>query len=431
MALIPTRARPPSSSDATKRARLQRAQRLALGFLVAATLAYIGARLALPGHPWLHYVAAFSEASMVGALADWFAVVALFRHPMGVRLPHTAIIPRNKARIAATLGDFIQSRFLTSEKIEDGIRKFTPGRRLAKWVSRPANAARLLDLTRELIARVVASLDRESVRLFVKDTAARQLGRWDTSALVARVLRLLTESGRHQALLDEALTQLSQFLQHEDVREELVRAIARHMEFVPSTLNLDERLGRAIFQRLYEALQTVLDAVRSDRDHVLRRRFDAAVIDLCDRLQNDAAFRSQLSALQAEWACEPATQEAIGALWEDVRCWLDDQARDPRGALTEHLAAVIRDFAQAYARRTRLHLWVDRQLAGLAAPLVAKYGRSIGLFITAQVEAWNDAFMVDQIELSIGRDLQFIRLNGTLVGGFVGLVIYTASQLWH
>ncbi len=422
---------PRSANDAAKRARLRLAQGLALGLLVAAGLLYIMARALMPAYPWLRYLAAFSQAAMIGALADWFAVVALFRHPFGIKLPHTAIIPSNKTRIANNLGEFIQSRFLSTDKVLEGISKFGAGRRFTRWMARPENIDRTLDIVRQGARYGVVILDQPQVQGFATDLLRTQLADLDASTLAAQILRMLSANRRHQWLLDEALTQLNLFLQHEDVREELVHTIARHMEFVPSTLHLDERLGRVILQRLYDALQTQLQAVRDDHEHVLRRRFDDIVTSISEKLMNDREFRDRVKVIQTEFVYHPETEATFERLWQGLRNGLDAQLKDPSGFLSDRMRGVINDLTRSFMERPEIAPWIDQQLLRYAPPLVEKYRRTLGLFIAAQVKTWNDEFMVDQIELNIGRDLQFIRVNGTLVGGLVGLAIYVATQCFR
>ena len=421
---------PRRSNDTFKRARLRAARLAAFALLAGAGVIYTAARYFRPGHPWLGFVAAFSGAAMIGALADWFAVVALFRHPFGVRLPHTAIIAANKGRIADSLGDFIQSRFLSTDKILEGIHTFRPGRRIAKWCLREENIERIQSYLGHITRRLLAKVDPRQARAFLKDALASGLESLDTGLLAGRILDTLAEDRRHQWLLDEALTQLYQFLQHDDVRQELVFAIARHMDFVPSTLNLDERVGRAILQRLYDALQTVLQGVREDHDHVLRRRFDEAVTDISDKLKHDAHFRARIQAMQTELIQNPEMEVAIAALWDGLQGWLLGQIEERPGQTgpTRTLAVVIRELAASFADRPPLHAWIEAQIASYAPALVERYRRTLGLFIAAQVKSWDDAFLIDQIELNIGRDLQFIRINGTLVGGIVGLILYTVTR---
>ncbi len=422
---------PKRSNDSLKRARLRAARLSALALLTGAGVLYTAARYFQPAHPWLGFVAAFSEAAMIGALADWFAVVALFRHPFGLPLPHTAIIAANKGRIADSLGEFIQSRFLSTDKILEGIRTFGPGRRIAKWCLRAENIERIQTYLGQIARRLLTTVDPRQARAFLADALASSFETLDTGLLAGRILDTLAEDRRHQWLLDEALTQLYQFLQHDDVRQELVYAIARQMDFVPSTLNLDERVGRAILQRLYDALQTVLQAVREDHDHVLRRRFDEAVTDISNKLKNDALFRARIQAMQTELVHNPEMEIAFTALWDGLQGWLLAQLeeRPEQPGSTRTLAVVVRELVASFADRPSLHAWIETQIASYAPPLIERYRRTLGLFIAAQVKAWDDAFLIDQIELNIGRDLQFIRINGTLVGGIVGLILYTLTRL--
>ncbi|MHB1672389.1 MAG: DUF445 domain-containing protein, partial [Acidiferrobacter sp.] len=391
------------AGNSPKRARLRAARLLAFSLLAVAGVLYVIAQYFRPGRPWLGFVAAFSEAAMVGALADWFAVVALFRHPLGLPLPHTAIISANKRRIADSLGEFIQSRFLSTDKVLEGIRTLAPGRRIARWISRPDNSARIQDYLGHTLARLLGSIDHQQARGFLTQAIASGLDTLDVSTLAAQVLRSLSQNRRHQWLLDEALEQLYGFLQHEDVRKELVQAIARQMEFVPSTLNLDERVGRAILQRLYDALQTVLQAVREDHDHVLRRRFDEVVLDIVDKLMRDKTFRERVQTIQTELRHNPEIGSALSAIWDELQRWLGEQLGDTSAPLSRRLAGAVQELAETFANSPRAHIWIDAQIASIAPPLIERYRRTLGLFMSVQVKAWNDTFLVDQIELNIGR----------------------------
>lgn len=422
---------PRAANDTAKRTRLRLAQGLALGLLVAAGVLYVIARAFIPDYPELRYLAAFSQAAMVGALADWFAVVALFRHPFGIKLPHTAIIPGNKARIANNLGAFIQSRFLSTDKVLEGIGKWAPGRRFTRWIAQPENLDRTLNFVHQSASRGSVILDHPQVRAFVKDLLRTQLADLDTGTLAAQILRMLSAQRRHQWLLDEALTQLNQFLQHDDVRTELVHAIARHMDFIPSTLQLDERLGRVILQRLYDALQTQIQAVRDDHDHILRQRFDDVVANVADKLLHDPDFRERIKIMQIEFLHHPEAEATFEHLWQALRHGLFASLPDSDGLLSNRARQVLTELTRSFLEGPEVASWIDRQLLLYAPPLIEKYRRTLGLFIATQVKSWNDEFMVDQIELNIGRDLQFIRVNGTLVGGLVGLAIYAATQYFR
>lgn len=417
-----------TAQDIHKRTRLRAAQALAAGLLALAAGLYILSWVLVPRYPVLRYVAAFSQAAMVGALADWFAVVALFRHPLGIRLPHTAIIPANKARIANNLGTFIQSRFLSTDKVVTAIRSFAPGRRFGRWLQRPENVAQLIDLTRRGLQRLTVMLDEEPLRQTVQTLMRRHLAAIDGATVSARLLTIVSEDRRHQVILDEALLQLHQYLQNDEVRDELVRSIARNIEFLPSTLNIDERFGRIILQRLYAALQTLLQDVRADRNHTLRRHFDETVADIIFRLQHDTSLRAAVHRLQIDILEHREVEQAFERIWDGLRDQLAAGLRMADSPLSVRVGEIVTTLAQNLARDYRTHQWIDDQILQLAPPIVTRYRRATADFIAAQVKSWNDEFMVEQIELNIGRDLQFIRVNGTLVGGAVGLIIYAATQ---
>lgn len=416
--------------DARKRARLHMAQMLAGGLLALSGVLYVVAQTLAARYPALHYLAAFSAAAMVGALADWFAVAALFRHPLGIRLPHTAIIPANKNRIAHNLGEFIQSRFLSADKVALAIRGLAPGRRLGRWLQRPATLTWLVDLARRGLAQLIRVGD-DPLRSTFHTLLRRRLADADGATVSARVLAIVSEHRHHQVILDEALLQLDLYLQHDDVRNELVRSIARNIEFLPSTLNIDERFGRIILQRLYGALQTLLQDVRADRDHVLRRHFDEIIADVITRLTHDAQLRAAVHRLQADILGHAEVEQAFGRIWDGLRDELVDGLRVTGSTLSARVDEIVTVLARNFGRDRRAQQWIDDQVLRLAPPIVARYRHVVGDFIAEQVRNWNDEFMVEQIELNIGRDLQFIRVNGTLVGGAVGLIIYAATQWLH
>jgi len=416
------------TTDALKRRRLKVARGLALALLGAAGLLYIAARHFMGAYPWLGFVAAFSQAAMIGALADWFAIVALFRHPFGIPLPHTAIITTNKARIAHNLGEFIQARFLTTDKVIEGIRAFGPARRLAKWLGREENITQLKDYLMKALTMFVALIEQEGARQAITERLTSYLETLDGASLLSGALQTLSEHGQHQWLLDEVLAQLDRFLQHEDVRDELVRAIARHLNWAPSIWSIDERLGRVFVQALYEGLQNIISDARDNHDHALRHRFDETVTDVATKLAHDPTLRARAELMQAEFLRHVETQKAITSLWSTLQHWIAGRLQDPNDEISEQLTRGLRSLTLSFLNNPRLQASLDAQLLVYAPALVEKYRRTVGLFIAAQVKNWNDSFLVDQIELNIGRDLQFIRINGTLVGGFVGLLIYAAGH---
>ncbi|HYD56924.1 MAG TPA: DUF445 domain-containing protein, partial [Burkholderiales bacterium] len=401
-------------------------KRLATGLLVLVAGAYVAASFLEPRHPWLWYVARTCEAAMVGAIADWFAVVALFRHPLGLRfIPHTAILPRNKQRIAQGLSEFIQQNFLSTEAVVARIAAFQPARTLSGWLLRPGNAAVLAAYAGRFLAYGLQALDDERVKAFIGRQVDEALRRLDTAAAAAQVLDVLTENGRHHALFDEALGGLDDLLQREDTRrfiaEEVARAAPRYLKSINDVLNL--KLDERAALRIVEVALRKVSEVRRDRDHELRRRFDAFVAAFVARLRTDPALRAKADALRDELLASPALSRYLGSVWGALRAWLAaDLAREP-SAVRSRLAAMAHGLGAKLEADAAIRQWIDEQILAAVPALVAEHRAKFGRFVEDQINAWEEEKLVDELERHIGPDLQFIRINGTVVGGLVGLLL--------
>jgi len=401
-------------------------KRLATGLLALVAVAYAAASLLEPRYPWLWYVARTCEAAMVGAIADWFAVVALFRHPLGLRfIPHTAILPRNKQRIAQGLSEFIQQNFLSTEAVVARIAAFQPARTLSGWLLRPGNAAVLAAYAGRFLAYGLQALDDERVKAFIGRQVDEALRRLDTAAAAAQVLDVLTENGRHHALFDEALGGLDDLLQREDTRrfiaEEVARAAPRYLKSINDVLNL--KLDERAALRIVEVALRKVSEVRRDRDHELRRRFDAFVAAFVARLRTDPALRAKADALRDELLASPALSRYLGSVWGALRAWLAaDLAREP-SAVRSRLAAMAHGLGAKLEADAAIRQWIDEQILAAVPALVAEHRAKFGRFVEDQINAWEEEKLVDELERHIGPDLQFIRINGTVVGGLVGLLL--------
>ena len=401
-------------------------KRLATGLLALVAVAYAAASLLEPRYPWLWYVARTCEAAMVGAIADWFAVVALFRHPLVLRfIPHTAILPRNKQRIAQGLSEFIQQNFLSTEAVLARIAAFQPARTLSGWLLRPGNAAVLAAYAGRFLAYGLQALDDERVKAFIGRQVDEALRRLDTAAAAAQVLDVLTENGRHHALFDEALGGLDDLLQREDTRrfiaEEVARAAPRYLKSINDVLNL--KLDERAALRIVEVALRKVSEVRRDRDHELRRRFDAFVAAFVARLRTDPALRAKADALRDELLASPALSRYLGSVWGALRAWLAaDLAREP-SAVRSRLAAMAHGLGAKLEADAAIRQWIDEQILAAVPALVAEHRAKFGRFVEDQINAWEEEKLVDELERHIGPDLQFIRINGTVVGGLVGLLL--------
>jgi uncharacterized membrane-anchored protein YjiN (DUF445 family) len=407
-------------------------KRLATGLLVLVAALYVGATLLEPRHPALWYVARTCEAAMIGAIADWFAVVALFRHPLGLRfIPHTAILPRNKGRIAAGLSEFIQHNFLSTPAVVARIAAFQPARTLSGWLLRPQNAEALAGHASRALAYGLQALDDERIAAFLRKNFSELLQRTDLAAAAAQLLDALTEDQRHHALLDGALASLDDLLQKEETRRAIAEEVARKAPSYLKSLNdllglkLDERAAR----RIVEAVLAKISEVRHDREHELRRRFDASVAGFIERLRSDPATRARVARLRDELLDSPAVVAYVGGLWSELRAWLvADLARRP-SAVHGRLAGMARGLGARLEGDAAVRQWIDEQILAAAPALVEEHRGKFGRFVEDQINAWQEEKLVAELERHIGPDLQYIRINGTVVGGLAGLAI-AALTAW-
>lgn len=402
-----------------QRAALARQRRLAGGLLLFMAMVYVGARLVPEAPFWLQLVRAASEAALVGGLADWFAVTALFRHPFGIPIPHTAIIPRNQARIGVALGRFVERHFLEPDLLAQKLRSLDLASRLGQWLAQPAHAGRLAARITQALPWMVHAADDRSLRDFVRRALHEQLAQVNLAPMLGGLLELLKAGGRHQELFDRALVLGSELLaRHEERVYALVSDKSRW--WVPPSI--DRRIARRVIMGLHELLEEL-----ADHEHEARQGFDAATHDFIERLKHSPEMQARVEALKRELLDSPRMQGYFAAVWEEVRRRVveDAEAGDSRiaAALTHALAALGATLMQDEAVRAR----VNRRIEALTVEFAVLWRTEIGRFIAEVVESWDTATMTDRLELVVGRDLQFIRINGTLVGALVGVLLFLGS----
>ena len=405
--------------------KLKRMKLLATGLLLLAGAVYVAARALEPGRPWLHYVAAAAEAAMIGAIADWFAVVALFHHPLNLSfIPHTAILPRNKARIAEGLSQFIQQNFLSSAAVVARIAAFRPAETLCRWLVRRENAETLAAYATRLVSYALTAVDDERVRGFLARVVTDALGRADVATALAQLLDVLTENERHHALLDEALAGLDELLAREATRRFIAEEVRKSSPVLLRAINqmlglkLDERAALKIVD---VALKKVSE-VRRDREHELRERFDAFVRRFIERLKSDPAMREKIHRMRDEALDNPALAGYVGGLWDEFRAWLP-------GGMRGRLPGLIVELGEKIDADPAIREWIDEQILSALPPLVEEHRAKFGRFIEDQILSWQEEKLVAELDRHIGPDLQYIRINGTVVGALAGLAIAALTQL--
>ena len=413
--------------EALKQAQLRKMTRLATGMLLVATAIFIVTRLLEPRYPWLAFVRATAEAAMIGGLADWFAVTALFRHPLGIPIPHTAIVPARKDQVGRSLGNFVQRNFVSREVIAYRLREWRVAEHLAKWLADPENSRRIARAAARGLATGSRMLRDEDVQHLIGTAIDRKVRDTQVAPILGRLLSLLTLSNRHQELFDELIALLSRAVER---NEELIRQrIARE-----SPWWIPEAVDDKIHVRIVAAIERTLTEVRDDPEHQMRARFDAGLRDFIEKLQHDPQVIEKAEALKLELLNAEVVRRFSASLWTDAQEALERYATE-RSAPDDNAAEGpvergLTAFGQALLTDPALMDKVDRWIAEIALHVVERYQEEVSNLIAQTVSNWDPNATSRRIELAIGRDLQYIRINGTLVGGLAGLLIYVISRFF-
>lgn len=400
---------------------------IALILLFVAMAIYIFATANEASHPAWGYVAAAAEAAMVGALADWFAVVALFRHPMGLPIPHTAVIANNQHRIGEGLAVFLDQNFLSRQEIGRRLANWDGALWMAQWLQQPRNAQSLVDPAVAAMRFGLQAVDNASVQEFLARNAQTALRQIDFSASAGAVLDTLTVDNRHQKLLDEALAAMSGMLDNEVAQQHMTEAIAKELKAL-RYLALDKAAARLTTRKIVNAVTRNLTDMGQDPDHPLRQRFDAAVRRLVERLKNDPDLRERLRQMSYQLTSQPQLQQYLQEIWGDFQQWLDGDLANPESAIRQSLERACSHLGQNMEENPEMRQWLNIQIRSIAPEVVDRYRPAIKRYVVERVGSWDTRELVREVEEHLGQDLQYIRINGTIVGGLVGLVIYSLTQ---
>jgi len=413
---------PEVSGEAARRRRLQLMKRRATALLAAVTVVFVLVTVFGGDNTWAGYVQAMAEAAMIGGLADWFAVVALFRHPLGIPIPHTAIVVERKDQFAATLGGFIQDAFLTREAIITRLRAAKVIPRLADWLVMPDNASKVAAEVMGGAVTVVDLLRDEDVHRVMQRFVQERLETVPLSPLAGKSLRFAIRDGRHEQALDVALRELDRYLIEND--EQLRTKLGGK-----SPWWLPNAAEDRIFERLIAAAHTVIGEMLEDREHNLRAAFEARLVVLAHDLEHDPAYIERGERLKHDVLAQPETQEWIAAIWRDAKEQLRAQAADPDSQLRQRLTGAIMTLGARFRDDPVLAEKAQHSLETAALYGVDRFQGEIGGLVSSTIARWDAEETASRLELLLGPDLQFIRINGTVVGALAGLVLHTVVAL--
>jgi len=402
---------------------LVRMRGLALGLLVLMAVLFFIARALDHRHPGFGYLQAFAEAAMVGGLADWFAVTALFRHPLGLPIPHTAIVPRNKDRIGDTLANFLRTNFLTPPVVARRMRRVDVAGAIGRFLAAPPERGRLWKGGSRLIADMLESLDQKRLGGMVKTALADQLRALDIAPLLGQALRAAMAQRRHEPLLDAVIRWAHRALA---ANEELIRQMVHERAgALMRWTGLDETLANKII----DGLDKLATELADNPDHPIRARAEEALELLAYDLQHDLKMRARVMRMKAELLDNPAIEQWWLSIWEQARMGLLRMVRQPDAALAGQFGEALRQLGETLQRDPRLGKTINRFVRRTAVGLAADYGDGIVRLVSETERGWDAGTITRRLENAVGRDLQYIRINGTLVGGLVGLAIHAVDVL--
>lgn len=409
-------------SDAQKAAALRRMKLLALSLLVVMAMVFAVSFALQKHYPWLEYVRAASEGGMVGALADWFAVTALFRYPLGVKIPHTAIIPRRKDAIGQSLSQFVEQNFLSEDVVRGKLGTAAVAEKAGTWLARPENAERIATEGAVIIRGAFTVLRDDDVQDVIEAMVRKHLLNPQWGPPIGRMAARLLADGHHHKLVDLLVDRAAEWV---DANHETITGLVseRSPSWVPHFV--DDLVGDKVYVEMHKFIR----AVQTDPHHQVRLALDKYLVDLAEDLQHDPAMIARAESIKAQVLDDPRVRELAVRTWETVKNALLEAVDDEASPLRIKFTTAVREFGARLASDDELAAKANAWLADAAGYTVRTYRSDIASVISDTVERWDAEETSRKIELQVGRDLQFIRINGTVVGSLAGLLIYAVAHL--
>jgi uncharacterized membrane-anchored protein YjiN (DUF445 family) len=412
-----------SPGDAARAAELRRVKGLATLVLAGTLAVFITAKALLHVHPAFGFIAAFAEAATIGGLADWYAVVALFRRPLGLPIPHTAIIQSNQHRIADKLGEFIEGHFLEAAPVDAKLRQIDFGSFIADWLRDRKRSTDLARFALRLLPEAVSATETSGLMNFITRRVTTQLQSIDLAPLAAGTLRAFVKEGRHQGLLDDLLRAVHQSLTKAETMAMLREKIRGEL---PTLLKL-YRTDKFLVNKIVASATTFFDEVRSDPNHPFRGEFDRMVLSFVDKLGHDQSYADRIAGLKRDLLARPELGDLARNIWSNARGFIERSASGESQVLQQHLARMFMEAGEALAGDSELRGEINKGFVAVLGSFIADQKSGVSSFISDQVKAWDMGQLISLIEINIGKDLQYIRFNGSLIGGLAGLGLYTAE----
>ena len=397
---------------------------VATGLLLVMAAVFLASRALQPHYPWLGYVKSFAEAAMVGGLADWFAVTALFRHPLGLPIPHTAIIPRNKDRIGEALATFLKENFLIPSVVARRMQRLDVAAAAGRFLQTPAGeGTRIRAGASRLIADIFESLDDERLGGIVKGAISSRLRAMEVSPLLGHALASAINEDRHVPMLEAAIRWTARAL---DANEQLIRELVqKKANWVLKLAGLDTKLADAVV----DGLRKLTVEMSTNPAHPVRQKIEEALAQLANDLQTRIETRERVEAIKEQLLDNQSVGLWLDALWQRGREAIVKAARNPDAGLAGKLGEILKSMGGTLEKDPRIRAAINQFARRAAVGMAASYGSSIVKLVSETVRSWDARTVTNRLEAAVGRDLQYIRINGTLVGGRVGLILHVIDSL--
>lgn len=406
------------------RAAFNRMKNIATTLFVIMVVIYILSKIFEPKFPFLVFFRAFSEAAMVGALADWFAVTALFRHPLGLPIPHTAIIPRSKDRIGEGLGSFISRNFLQPEQVKSRLENIDLSSAVANWINEPNRAQKVAAGISSALPRIMSLVKDGPINDWIQRSITNKIKNLDVATLLADSIAILTNNNRHKPIVDMIIFHTD--LAMHKYEPEFRKKVTSKTGWLPKLFSVDSTASDS----LLSAIKDTLNEAAQDPNHELRKYIDEALRHFEHNLRFDPNLREQISNWVKEMAEHPTVKNYVASIWIDIKQSFTNPNSDNYSQIALAIENGLKDFSSALLQNDELRTSINHRLKQWALELADTQGQSVGNMVADTIKGWDATTVVTQIETAVGRDLQYIRINGTVIGGLIGLIIYIISSLF-
>ena len=411
------------AGDIARAAELRWVKMLATLVLFGCVVVLIIAKVMERVHPAFGFVAAFAEAATIGGLADWYAVVALFRRPLGLPIPHTAIIQQNQHRIADKLGEFIEVHFLSPAPVDAKLREVDFASFISAWLTDPKKSSDLARFVLRLLPEALAAAETSGLKSYFTRRIVTQLQSVDLAPLAAGTLRGFIAEGRHKGMLDDLLQAIHESINKPETLE-LIREKIRNE--LPTLLKF-YRADKFLLKRVAASATSFFEEVRSDPQHPFRGEVDRILLTLPDKLANDKTYADRIDGLKRDLLARPELAALTRDIWANIKAFIDRSASGESNVLQHHLANVFLEAGRQLAADSEMRAEINGGIVAVLRSFIADQKSGVSRFIADQVKSWDMKQLINLIEINMGKDLQYIRFNGALIGGLAGVALHTAE----